>query len=161
MKLAVIFNPNKFSGKLTKLFTGCYAYHVAWVDEASGKMWDMNLIRRRREWPHYADENVLLFDAPGQVNVEYLEHRLETDDNTYGWRDYVMFALRPLFHLVGKSTPNAGGVICSEMVNDDIWMNGGRTPWPPEGPPPSPCDLYQFLSGRQVRPDSFVEVANA
>lgn len=152
MKIAIIFNDHKLSGRLTRFWTGCYAYHVAWVGEAAGKMWDMNLIRRRREWPHYAADQVLLFDAPGRVDVEYLERRLETDDNTYGWRDYVMFALRPLFHLFGRSTPNAGGVICSEMVNNDIWATGGRTPWPPDGPPPSPCDFYNWLSGRLERP---------
>lgn len=152
MKIAIIFNDHKLSGRLTKFWTGCAAYHVAWVDEAGGKMWDMNLIRRRREWPHYPADQVLLFDAPGDVTAEYLEHRLETDDNTYGWRDYLLFSIRPLFHLFGKSTPNAGGVICSEMVNDDIWLCGGRTPWPPEGPPPSPCDFYSWFTGRLVRP---------
>lgn len=155
MKIAIIFNSHKLSGRLTKFWTGCYAYHVAWVDEAAGRMWDMNLLRRRRAWPYYSAEEVMLFDSPGSVTREYLEHRLETDDNTYGWRDYCLFVLRPLFHFLGRSTPNAGGVICSEMINDDIWMNGGRTPWPPDGPPPSPCDLYRFLSGRQQRPDSF------
>lgn len=149
MKIAIIFNDRKLSGRLTKFWTGCYAYHVAWVDEAAGRMWDMNLIRRRRAWPHYAAGEVLLFDPPAAVTAAYLERRLETDDNTYGWKDYALFALRPLFHLFGRSTPNAGGVICSEMVNDDIWMNGGRTPWPPEGPPPSPCDLYRYLTGRE------------
>ncbi len=151
MKLAIIFNQHKLSGRLTKFWTGCYAYHVAWVDEASGKMWDMNLIRRRRAWPHYDADQVLLFDAPENVTAAYLERRLETDDNTYGWQDYVMFALRPLFHLFGKSTPNAGGEICSEMVNDDIWVTGGSTPWPPDGPPPSPCDFYRWLSVRLER----------
>ena len=145
MKIAIIFNEHKLSGKLTKFWTGCYAYHVAWIDEESGKMWDMNLIRRRRKWPHYRDENVLLFDAPNNVTVEYLERMLETDDATYGWCDYCLFALRPVYHLLGRYTRNAGGVICSEMVNNDIWSAGGCTPWTPGGPPPSPCDLYKFL----------------
>ena len=149
MKIAIIFNENNLSGRLTKFWTGCFAYHVAWVDESTGKMWDMNLIRRRREWPHYSEGQALLFEAPGNVTVDYLERRLETDDNTYGWKDYLLFALRPLFHLFGKSTPNAGGVICSEMVNDDIWSTGGSTPWPVSLEPPSPCELYQWLKSKQ------------
>lgn len=148
MKIAIIFNDLKLSGRLTRFWTGCYAYHSAWVDEASGKMWDMNLLRRRRAWPHYPAEKVMLFDAPGNVTTEYLERQLETDANTYGWRDYLLFSVRPILHLFGRSTINAGGVICSEMVNNDIWSTGGRTPWPPDGPPPSPCDLFRFLEGR-------------
>ena len=152
MKIAIIFNRHKLSGRLTKFWTGCYAYHIAWVDEEAGKMWDMNLLRRRREWPHYSEAEVLLFDSPGNVTASYLEKKLETDEATYGWKDYLLFALRPIYHLFGKSTRNQGVEICSEMVNDDIWATGGRTPWPPDGPPPSPCDLYRFLSGRQARP---------
>lgn len=159
MQVAIIFNAHKLSGKLTRLFTGCYAYHVAWVDEAGGKMWDMNLLRRRRVWPHYPPEQVLLFDAPAQVTSGYLEQMLETDSNAYGWRDYLLFALRPLYHLFGRSTRNAGGVICSEMINNDIWACGGMTPWPVDGPPPSPCDLCRWLSGRQAWRDSFSSIA--
>ena len=145
VKLAIIFNDHKLSGWLTKFWTGCYAYHVAWVDEASGKMWDMNLIRRRRAWPHYNDGQVMLFDAPGNVTVEYLEHMLDIDDATYGWRDYLLFSLRPLYHLFGRSTCNAGGVLCSEMINNDLRNCGGQTPWNPINPPPSPCDFYGWL----------------
>ena len=32
MRLAIFFNDKRISGKLTKLFTGEYAYHAAWVD---------------------------------------------------------------------------------------------------------------------------------
>lgn len=144
MKLAVIFNSEKLSGRLTKLFTGCHAYHVAWVDEEAGRMYDMNLIRRRRVWPHYPEAQVLLFAVP-EVTREYLERKLETDGQTYGWLDYLLFGLRPLYHLVGRSTRNSGGVICSEMVNDDIWDCGGQTPFRPGDAPPSPCDLYRWL----------------
>ncbi|MDO8294374.1 MAG: hypothetical protein Q7T29_16150 [Gallionella sp.] len=48
-----------------------------------------------------------------------MERQLDVDTATYGWQDYLLFALRPLYHLLGKSTRNAGGVICSEMVNND------------------------------------------
>jgi hypothetical protein len=111
-------------------------------------MYDMHLIRRRRAWPHYPEAQVLLFDAPS-VTVEYLEHMLETDTATYGWRDYLLFALRPIYHLLGRSTRNAGGVICSEMINNDIRACGGKTPWHPDDAPPSPCDLYGWLTKRK------------
>jgi hypothetical protein len=146
MKIAFIFNRRKLSGWLTRIWTGCYAYHVAWVDEAAGLMWDMHLLRRRRTWPHYPKDEVLLFDPPAAVTREYLEDRLTRDGSVYGVLDYLLFALRPLYHLFGASTRNAGGVICSEMVNNDIWAFGGRTPWKPHEPPPSPCDLYRWLS---------------
>lgn len=151
MKLAVIFNDKKLSGKLTKLVTGCYAYHVAWVDESGGKMYDMHWIRRRRNWPYYSSGEVLLFDFP-EVTKEYLEHKLDTDKQTYGWKDYVLFGLRPIYHLFGKSTRNVGGVICSEMTNDDARACGVDTPWKPHLAPPSPCDWYHWLlgSGRQM-----------
>lgn len=144
MKLAIIFNRRRFSGMLTRLFTGCYAYHCAWVDEEGGHMYDMHLIRRRRVWPYYDEGQVLLFDVPA-VTREYLEHQLSTDSNTYGFFDYLLFGLRGLFHLVGKSTRNAGGVICSEMVNIDMRACAQGTPWRETDPPPSPCDLYRWL----------------
>jgi hypothetical protein len=144
IKLAIIFSPDKMSGKLTKYFTGCYAYHTAWVDTENNKMYDMHLIRRRRNWPHYNENNVLLFDIPG-ITKEFLEKKLEEDESTYGFMDYIMFGLRPIYHLFGKSTVNAGGVICSEMINNDVWEIGGTTPWPLDTPPPSPCDWYNWL----------------
>lgn len=150
VKIAVIFNANKLSGRLTRLFTGCSAYHVAWVDDEAGKMYDMHLLRRRRKWPYYPDEQVLLFNAPAAVTVAYLEAQLTSDENHYGVTDYLLFALRPLYHLLGKSTRNAGGVLCSEMVNNDIWACGGVTPWAISDAPPSPCDLYGWLRERVV-----------
>jgi hypothetical protein len=144
VKLAIIFNEHKLSGKLTKFWTGCYAYHCVWVDEKYRQMYDMHWIRRRRSWPHYPE--YVLFDAPGNVTREYLEGMLDSDESWYGVRDYVLFLFRPVFHLFGKSTPNAKGVICSEMLNNDIWACGGQTPWEPDDAPPSPCDLYRFLS---------------
>lgn len=147
MKLAIIFNDQKFSGKLTRFFTGCHAYHVAWVDEDSGLMYDQHLIRRRREWPRYHEAQVLLLDFP-QVTREYLESRLTQDGSVYGWLDYLLFSVRPLYHLFGRSTRNAGGVICSEMVNNDLWACGVRTPWDEFEAPPSPCDLFRWAKAQ-------------
>jgi hypothetical protein len=144
MLLAVISNPEKFSGKLTYFFTGCHAYHVAWVDEGAGLIYDMNLLRRRREWPHYADATVELWDFP-EVTREYQEHRLTTDNSHYGFVDYLLFSLRALYHLIGKSTRNAAGKICSEMVNEDMLACGVDTPWMLSDAPPSPCDIRRWL----------------
>ncbi len=144
MKLAIIYNEHKFSGKLTKFFTGSYAYHVAWVDEEAGLMYDMNLLFRRRIWPHYeAPATWKLYDFP-EVTREYLEYQLTNDDNTYGVLDYCMFLIRPLFHLVGKSTVNAGGIICSERINMDLWNCGVPTVFRTVDEPPSPADIDEM-----------------
>ena len=146
MKLAFALNDQKTSGKLTKFFTGCSAYHSFWVDEENGKMYDQHLIRRRRLWPHYGSSTtIIMFDVP-EVTAEFLERRLDEDDAWYGWQDYLLFALRPIYHLFGKSTRNAGGVICSEMTNNDMVDCGVTTPWPKDGPPPSPCDQMMWLA---------------
>ena len=144
MKLAIILNDDKLSGKLTKIFTGCAAYHAAWVDEDEGLMYDMHWIRRRRLWPHYRSGQVILHDFP-KVTREYLEERLSTDEVWYGVLDYVLFALRPIYHLFGKSTRNASGQICSGMINLDLIACGYATPWPVLGAEPSPCDLLRWI----------------
>lgn len=144
MLLAVISNPDKFSGKLTYFFTGCHAYHVAWVDEGAGLIYDMNLLRRRRAWPRYAEATVELWDFP-QVTSDYQEHRLTHDSRAYGWKDYLLFGFRWAYHLIGKITRNAGGVICSEMVNEDLIACGVETPWLLSDEPPSPCDIRRWL----------------
>ena len=143
MKIAFISNPNKLSGKLTKFFTGSYCYHVALVDEERGLMYDQNLLFRRRIWPHYGPETtVVLIDTPVPVTSEYLEQLLSTDENTYGWVDYCLFALRPIYHLFGKSTRNAGGVICSERLDNIFIANGWQHRFDEV---PSPADLEKVL----------------
>ena len=106
----------------------------------------MNLLRRRRLWPLYPEGHVLLADCPVEVPTEYMEHMLDIDEAAYGWRDYMLFALRPLYHLFGRSTRNAGGVICSEMVANDLNALG----WPVHFPEvPSPADLELAIFGRK------------
>jgi hypothetical protein len=136
----------KPSSTLTKLFTGSTCYHVFFVDEGAGRLYDMNLLRRRRLWPHYPPERVILADCPVDVPADYMEHMLDIDEATYGWRDYLLFALRPLYHLVGKSTRNVGGVICSEMVANDLIALGWRVRFPEV---PSPADLEIAILGRK------------
>ena len=143
-RVQVVFVYGKpLSSRLTRFFTGSTCYHVAFADGA--KLWDMNLIRRRRNWPLYPAHRVILADCPLPVPAEYLDHQLDTDTQRYGVVDYLLFALRPLYHLVGKSTRNAGGVICSEMVANDLAARG----WPVRFKEvPSPADLERAILGR-------------
>jgi hypothetical protein len=146
MKIAFIYSKSLFSAKLTKFFTGSYCYHVGWVDEKTNKMYDMNLLRRRRDWPHYPMDRVILVDSPVEISGEYMEQQLDKDDNSYGFLDYLLFSLRPLFHIFGKSTPNAGGVICSEMIYNDMRAHG----WPViavETPSPAWLEHQLGISG--------------
>lgn len=145
MKLVFIYG-NGFSSKLTKLFTKSRCYHVGFTDGV--KFWDMNLIRRRRLWSClYPAEKVILADCPSNVTVEYLDHKLDTDTSRYGVLDYLLFGLRPLYHLFGKSTRNASGVICSEMVADDLIACGWDHIF---AEVPSPADLEWLL----MRPET-------
>lgn len=143
MKIAFIYSSTKLSGQLTKLFTNSYCYHVGWVDEQTDTFYDMHLIRRKRRWSSYASgKEVVLINSPVQVTREWLEERLMSDDQTYGYFDYLLFGLRGLYHMLGLSTPNARGVICSEMVYLDLRANG----WPHRFEEvPSPADLERVL----------------
>ncbi len=128
-KIAFIYSEKKLSGKLTKFFTGSYCYHVGWVvtnpHTNEEEFFDMHLLRRVRPWPYYGSDKVIKLVDPGvEVSWEYLYGELKSDENAYGVMDYVLFGIRPLMHLFGKSTKNAGGVICSEMVYNDLWNNG-------------------------------------
>jgi hypothetical protein len=131
------------SSTLTRLFTGSTCYHVGFTDGV--KFWDMNLIRRRRLWPQYVTRKTIAFTCPVPVSAEYLDRMLDTDANHYGFVDYFLFLLRPLYHLIGRSTRNAGGVICSEMVANDLRANGWEVEYPEV---PSPADLERVILGR-------------
>lgn len=141
MKVVFLYGKQP-SATLTKLGTGSTCYHVALTDGV--KMWDMHLIRRRRLWPHYLTTRKIIVDAPVPVPSEYMDHMLDTGTDRYGVLDYLLFALRPLYHLFGKSTRNAGGIICSEMVADDLVAHG----WPVRfAEVPSPADLEREILG--------------
>jgi hypothetical protein len=114
MRVAFIYN-HGISSVLTKIFTGSGCYHVGFTDGAH--FWDMNLIRRRRVWLGLYDRaNVRFAECPVDVSRDYLESRLETDDATYGWRDYMLFALRPLYHLFGRSTRRTSSQSCRGSI---------------------------------------------
>lgn len=143
--IIVFGDPSKnILSKLTQYFTGCTAYHTGFLDTETGMFYDMWLQRRRRKWPQYQDERVLKFEMP-MMTADFLESKMSNDTNTYGFMDYIMFGLRPIFHLFGKKTKNLSGLICSEMVNSDIRESGGNTPFDNEQEVPSPCDLYRWM----------------
>jgi hypothetical protein len=143
MKIAFIYG-KKPSSTLTKIFTGSSCYHVGFTNELH--FWDMNLIRRRRLWSIYNNKKTVLIEAPVSITAEYLDHKLDTDEARYGVIDYILFGLRPIYHLFGKSTRNANGIICSEMVADDLNANG----WPYSFKEvPSPADLELALGGKK------------
>lgn len=143
MKIAFIYSTRKLSGKLTQIFTGSRCYHVAWVDESGGVMYDMHLLRRKRLWPQYDEANVRLVPSPVPVTRDFLERKLLTDNSAYGFIDYCLFALRPIYHLFGFSTRNAKGVICSEMIYNDLMENGWTHRF---WEVPSPADLERVLN---------------
>ncbi len=143
VKIGFSYSRTKLSGWLTYIFTGSFAYHVFIVDDETSKMYDMHLLMRRRSWPHYGDNaNIKLVESPVPISSEYMERLLDTSESVYGWKDYLLFGLRPIFHLFGKSTRNVGGMICSELVYDILRENG----WPVEfNEVPSPADLERAL----------------
>lgn len=142
MKLVFIYG-ERLSSRLTKFWTGSTCYHVGFTDGT--KFWDMNLIRRRRLWPGlYPVERIIVVDCPVTITADYLDHQLDTSTARYGVLDYLLFGLRPFYHLIGKSTRNAGGMICSEMVADALAANG----WPVRfAEVPSPADLELVILG--------------
>jgi hypothetical protein len=143
MKIAFIYG-KKPSSTLTKIFTGSTCYHVGFTDGV--KFWDMHLIRRRRLWSIYNNKKTVLIEAPVSITAEYLDHKLDTDEARYGIIDYGLFGLRPIYHLFGKSTRNAKGIICSEMVADDLNAHGWRYTFKEV---PSPADLEYALGGKR------------
>jgi hypothetical protein len=94
-------------------------------------------------WSRYSlNKEYKLIDTPVTITKDFLDYKLKTDSSVYGLRDYFLFAIRPIYHLFGKSTRNAGGIICSEMVYNDLVECGWRETFPEV---PSPADLERVL----------------
>ena len=140
MKVAFFYGkqPQSF---LAWLFTRSSCYHVGFTDES--RLWDMNWIRRRRIWNPSVPMQEILVDCPVPVPVTFLEIQLETDGSHYGVLDYLAFVLRRFFR---RLRFNGKGLICSEMVLNDLKACGWEPPaWMPEVP--SPGDLELALLG--------------
>jgi hypothetical protein len=137
--IAIISNPRKMSGKLTRFFTGSPAYHIGFVDTEAGKFYDQNLLFRRRLWPHYADQHVKLYQCPVLLSRDDLEHQLDTRTDWYGVMDYLFFGLRKL---IPTATHSFKGAICSEVVDDILKAHGWKSPFENV---PSPADFEGVL----------------
>lgn len=139
VSIAIISNPDKLSGKLTKIFTGSHAYHIGFVDLDANKFYDMNLLFRRRLWPHYPMDNVKLYQCPVPVTRETLECELDTSDDHYGVWDYASFLFKGWF----STRPSFKGAICSEKVEKILVKCGWFSPF--VSFVPSPADFERVL----------------
>lgn len=139
IQIAIISNPKKLSGRLTSIFAGSPAYHIAFVDVELGKMWDMNLLFRRRLWPHYPPEIVTLYECPVPLTHDDLEYWLDSDEDWYGVLDYMAFGIRKLFPSFKGSFK---GAICSEKVEQILKWKGWESPFTRV---PSPTDFETVL----------------
>ena len=138
--IAIISNPDKFSGKMTQLFTHSPAYHIVFVDLDRKKMYDQHLIFRRREWPHYSEQNtVKLYRCPVDVTADDLEWWLDHNEDWYGVFDYCAFAFKRMF---GGNRPSFKGAICSEAAENILKWKGWQSPF---GFTPSPADFEKVL----------------
>lgn len=140
IQIAIISNPDKFSGKLTKMFAGSPAYHIGFVDLGNNKFYDQHLIFRRRLWPHYQPEHVRLYRCPVEVTAAALERWLDTNEDWYGFLDYLAFGFKKL--LFRSSRPSFKGAICSEAVENILVTQGWASPF---GFTPSPTDFEKIL----------------
>jgi hypothetical protein len=138
--IAIISNEQKLSGKLSKFFAGSPAYHIAFVDLEKNKMYDMNLLFRRRIWPHYPEARVTLYKSPVELTGEYLEYCLDTDEDWYGVLDYLAFGWKKLFNT--KNVPSFKGAVCSEKISDILISKGWVSPFKNV---PSPTDFENIL----------------
>lgn len=147
MKLAIFLDKESLLGKLCKFFTGCYAYHTAWVDEDLSLIYDRSFLFRRRQWPRikHKKSTVYLFDFPN-VTQGYLENQLTNDSTRYGVLDFLLFSVRKFYHVTGRPTRNAEGKICSDEQNQHLRECGYGTPWTLDQAPPSPCDLFKWAT---------------
>lgn len=77
------------------------------------------------------------------VSFDLMEDRLlaKVGQVKYGFRDFVGIGFRELFGLVIKDEK---GEICSEMVQDALWIAGMKIP---EDTVMSPGELYRYLKG--------------
>lgn len=138
--IAIMSNPKKLSSKLTLWATGSAAYHIAFVDLEGNRMFDQNLLFRRRIWPHYEPETVKLYKCPVEITREQLEFELDTSTDVYGVFDYMAFFFKKLFKW---QAPSFKGSICSEKVSQILWDHGWAPPWGENTP--SPADFEKVL----------------
>ena len=137
-----------------KAVTGCPKQHVGFLCPETGVLYDMSLQRRHRTFSNViaTHEDILftLIDSPVDIPEKYLMDK-EINSDHYGAVDYVFFLLRPLYHLIGKTTRNQDGIICSEQVYTDMVQNGWAYSFREV---PSPCNLFNAIIEYYVKTDT-------
>jgi len=148
MKLVVIKSKVHPLGILTRIFTGCFAYHVGFLDETAGVFYDVGAKGRRAiMWDSFYNPKYMQVEYfRAKVNVHYLKSMLQ-EKELYGFVDYFLF----FFRWLGFNVKNMNGVICSEMVNRDLRRFGVPTPWNPSESPPSPCDILEWCKNGETK----------
>lgn len=159
VKLFVVVNENNMWGKLTKFFTGCYAYHIGFAVPDSDAIYDMSfLFRKRKLSGTYDPDRIVFFDLPEGVSITERELEEEVFEGVrrlchgdikasiYGYFDYLAFGFRKIYHLFGKSTPNFGGQICSEKVESMLEAKGWTSSFVEV---PSPCDFVNYFKFKE------------
>lgn len=137
-----------------KAVTGCYSYHCGFLMQDTQMFYDMFWMRRRKPWasvmnqPNHAGSVFKIIDSPVEIPEQYLIDRILNNNTHYGVIDYIRFGFRWAYHLVGKTTPNANGTICSEMINEDLIAHHWHVVYKEV---PSPCDLIKGLTDIHCR----------
>jgi hypothetical protein len=153
-KIVFFLNTKSFKGWLMKAVTGCYSYHCGFLMQDTQTFYDMFWMRRRQRWmdvvnaPNHAGSVFKIIDSPVEIPEQYLIDQILDANTHYGVIDYIRFGFRWAYHLVGKATPNAKGLICSEMVNYDLILHHWHVTYKEV---PSPCDLIKGLTDIHCR----------
>jgi len=147
VNIALFKNDKIILGHLTKIFTGSYVYHIAFITD-DGWIYEMNLkgLLRKRITDVSAGTKILIYKVPVDISEDYLIHRTLEQKEFYGFLDYLMFGIRCLGI---KLRFNGKGLICSEYINQVLWKFGYKTPWKPKiDSPPSPADFERLFLTR-------------
>lgn len=143
-QLRIVFFKNKPLFKfLSRIFTGCKYHHIGFIK--NGYLYDMNWMRRRVEWEPEKFGAHYIMDAPVDIPEHYFYNKILNNNPSYGFADYFLFLVRPILKRFRIIPHNKDGIICSEMVNDDLVLHGWHSPFRSRKAPPSPCDIYVAL----------------
>ena len=142
--LTIIADSTRFSSKLQRTFVKLLKgidcpqnpYHGAWYDTDTNMFYDMNIHFRKVPFEKYANRRLFFFKPPVPISRDYLESLI--GKRNYGILDVLLFPISKFFGI------NLPGDHCTEALNDDIWVSGGKTPWSIYDSPPSPCEMLQW-----------------
>lgn len=145
-KIIVFSNKKKLAGILCNIFTGGPEHHIGFM--INDNIYDMFLMRRKTKLDHWKRRGqfIYIFDSPVEISEEYFVNKILNDNVEYGFLDYIAFTYRWFFKiLLKKKLKDKSGLICSEMVNEDLIDNGFVTKFKKNDFPPSPHDMLKYL----------------